>query len=283
MADEKREREQYSHKAELSILNTFDDEKYSKLAYENSQLYKENKPFPHIVFDNFLPEITAEIISNEYPQVKNQTTAFKFHNHQNVSRYFLEDTRQFSNHLKLFSMAISSRSFLLFLETLTGIKALIPDPYFMGGGAMMTGNGGFLNVHVDFNWHQKIQAWRRCNALFYLTKDWRSEYCGNLELWSTDGKSKIKEVEPLFNRVVIFDTTSESFHGQPSKINTPEDVYRNVFSAFYYASEKNEMIDSTPHFTKYNVTDERKNNVADFKTSPYAEGITEDYLKYIKK
>ena len=96
-------------------------------------------------------------------------------------------------------------------------------------------------------------------------------------------KKKIKEIEPLFNRVVIFDTTSKSFHGQPSKINTPGDVFRNVFSAFYYATEKNEEIDSSPHFTKYNVTDERKNKVANFKTSPYAESITEDYLKYIKK
>jgi len=274
---------QISCSVDLSILNIFDDPYYSELAYENSYSYKENKPFPHIVIDNFMPLTTAQLISNEYPQVRNQSSAFKFHNHQYVSRYFLEDTREFSHHLKLFAAAISTRSFLLFLETLTGIKALIPDPYFMGGGAMMTGNGGFLDIHVDFNWHQKIQAWRRCNALFYLTKDWKSEYGGNLELWSTDGKSKIKEVEPLFNRVVIFDTTSESFHGQPNKINTPEDVYRNVFSAFYYASEKNEKIDSTPHFTKYNVTDARKNNVADFKTSPYAEGITEDYLKYIKK
>ena len=121
----------YSRNIEFSILNIFDEQKYSKLAYENMQLYKENKPFPHIVFDNFLPEITAEIISNEYPQVKNLNTTFKFHDHQNVSRYFLEDTRQFSNNLKLFSMAITSRSFLLFLETLTRIKALIPDPYFM--------------------------------------------------------------------------------------------------------------------------------------------------------
>lgn len=283
MTDETREKQKNSQSIEPSILSTFDAEEYSKLAYKNRETYNQNKPFPHIVFDNFLPRTTAEIISAEYPQVKNKTSAFKFHDHQNVSRYFLEDTRHFSNNLKLFAAALSSRSFLLFLETLTGIKALIPDPYFMGGGAMMTGNGGFLNVHVDFNWHQKIQAWRRCNALFYLTKEWKSEYFGNLELWSADGKSKIKEVEPLFNRVVIFDTTSKSFHGQPSKINTSEDIFRNVFSAFYYATEKNELIDSAPHFTKYHTKDERKNNTADFKTSPYAEAITEDYLKYIKK
>ena len=148
---------------------------------------------------------------------------------------------------------------------------------------MMTGKGGYLNIHVDFNWHQKLQVWRRCNVLFYLTKDWKDEYEGNLELWSTSGKLKVKEVKPTFNRAVVFNTTSESFHGQPSKINTPDNIYRNVFSAFYYSKEKNEKIDSAPHFTKYNSKDERKNNLANFETSPYSEGITEDYLKRIKK
>jgi hypothetical protein len=267
---------------DLTILNIFDDDKYAALAYHNSLLYKSNKPFPHIVFDNFLPSTTAHTLSAEYPKVREQKSPFKYHNHQNASRYFLEDSRYFSDSLKLFSMAISSRSFLLFLETLTGAKALIPDPYFMGGGAMMTGAKGFLNIHIDFNWHQKLQAWRRCNVLFYLTEDWSDEYLGELELWSTDGRNKEKSIKPIFNRVVIFDTTSQSYHGQPSKINTPKDVFRNVFSAFYYSTEKNEKIDSKPHFTKYNTTDDRKNQLANFKTSPYAEGITEDYLKHIK-
>ncbi len=266
---------------EPSILNTFDDEKLAKLAYENNSRYRENKPFPHISLDNFLPQNIAETISNEYPQISNLNSSYKFHDNENVRRYLLEDTRYFSNNLKFFAAAISSRSFLLFLETLTGIKALIPDPYLMGGGAMMTGAGGFLNVHVDFNWNQKLQVWRRCNVLFYLTKDWRSEYGGNLELWSVDGKSKVKEIEPLFNRVVIFDTTSESYHGQPDKINTPKNIFRNVFSAFYYATEKTEKIDSNPHFTKYSTSDDKRNDMADFKTSPYADGITKDYLKHI--
>ena len=144
---------------------------------------------------------------------------------------------------------------------------------------MMTGNGGFLNVHIDFNWHQKLQAWRRCNALFYLTKNWKEEYMGNLELWSTDGKRKEKEVVPLFNRVVIFNTTSKSYHGQPTKIVTPNNIYRNVFSSFYYGSTYDEMIDAKPHFTKYNTVDVRQNNNASFDSSPYSEGIMADYLK----
>ena len=33
---------------------------------------------------------------------------------------------------------------------------------------------------------------------------------------------------------------------------------------------------------KYSTSDEKQNEVADFKTSPYADGITKDYLKHIK-
>ena len=266
----------------ISILEIFDDSKYAKLAFDNSKLYSSNDHFPHIVFDNFLPNDIAETLANEYPTTDNKKIDFKFHNHENTSRHFLDDSRFFSPNLKLFSSALSSRSFLLFLEILTGNKSLLPDPYFIGGGAMMSGNGGFLNIHVDFNWHQRLQVWRRCNILFYLTKDWNENYEGNLELWTTDGKAKVKEIEPPINRAVIFDTTNESYHGQPSKINTPDGIFRNVFSAFYYASTKNEKTDTVPHFTKYNTADERLDRVAKLDTSPYSELIITDYLKDVR-
>ena len=81
----------------------------------------------------------------------------------------------------------------------------------------------------------------------------------------------------LFNRMVVFSTTSESFHGQPEPISCPTNEYRRVFSAFYYASEKSEKIDSHPHFTKYN---EKNNDLrASKENSPYAQQITDNYLK----
>ena len=154
---------------------------------------------------------------------------------------------------------------------------MLSDPYYLGGGAMITETGGYLNVHVDFNWHQKLQAWRKCNVLFYLTPDWDESYKGNLEFWSIDGKEKIKEVSPIFNRVVVFDTTSKSYHGQPEPIKSPNNIPRRVFSAFYYSTIKNEDTDSAPHYTKY--SDDKRNQKANFKTSPYAEKIKQDYLK----
>ena len=58
-----------------------------------------------------------------------------------------------------------------------------------------------------------------------------------------------------------------------------------IFSSIihiYNQYKKNEKIDSKPHFTKYNTEDLRKKNLADLKSSPYSESITEDYLKNIK-
>ena len=263
------------------ILEVFNNKSYSQLAYDNRLVYQENKPYPHIVFEDFLPLDIANIISNEYPDLNKIAKNFKFHDHEYVSRHFLDDSTKFSTNLKLFSSVISSREFLLFLETLTGIKSLIPDPYFMGGGAMVTNQGGYLNVHVDFNWHQKLQAWRRCNVLFYLTQDWKEEYEGKLELWSKDGKKKVKEITPLFNRVVIFNTTSNSYHGQPSPVKCPKDKPRHVFSAFYYATEKDEETEYKPHYTKYQQ-DNRVNN-AEFENSPSSNQITLDYLKDVNK
>lgn len=99
------------------ILDLFNNEKYSQLAFDNKANYQKNSPYPHIVFDDFLPIEIAKTISDEYPNLANGDKDFRFHDHEYASRYFLEDSRRFSSNLKLFSHALSSRSFLLFLET----------------------------------------------------------------------------------------------------------------------------------------------------------------------
>ena len=268
-------------KIDQEILTCFDDTRYAQLAYDKHEEYANNQPFPHMVFDNFLPPNVANAVAAEYPSVDEMRDKWRFHDNQNVSRFLLEDATLFSWRMKLFANAITSRSFLLFLETLTGLPALLPDPYFMGGGAMATGRGGFLNIHADFNWHQKLQGWRRCNALFYLTPNWKEEWAGEVEFWSTDGSKKVAAVPPLFNRMVVFTTTSESYHGQPSKILCPEGEYRRVFTAFYYRTERNDKTDEHPHFTKYNANN--NNIVANKDNSPFAQGITEDYLRNVLK
>jgi hypothetical protein len=46
-----------------------------------------------------------------------------------------------------------------------------------------------------------------------------------------------KKVAPLFNRMVIFRTDNESFHGHPSALKTPLHVYRKSIALYYYTSD----------------------------------------------
>ena len=262
------------------LLSMFDGNKYAQLAYDNKDRYQNNEPYPYICIDNFLPERLARIISGVYP-TDETSSSFKKHEHKYVDRSFLEDTRNFALPLKLFAQSLSSRSFTLFLERLTGIESLIPDPYFLGGGAMITRPGGFLDIHVDFNWNQKLQLWRRCNALFYLTPNWEESWGGDLELCDYDGRNVVKRVQPVFNRLVVFSTTNSSYHGQSSPLRCPSGIARQVFSAFYYSSARSEKISNDPHFTKY--VDDDRNNLAEFDNSPYSDSLRIDYEKNIIK
>jgi hypothetical protein len=169
--------------------------------------------------------------------------------------------------LRAFCSALNSRQFLLFLETISGIESLICDPYFIGGGAMMSGTGEFLKIHADFNWHHKLQAHRRLNALFYLTPDWKPDWGGELELWATDMSRLVKSIQPIFNRVVIFEVNDDSNHGQPQPLTTPPDIARRVFSAFYYTTRKDEHEWNQPHFTLYKPMN-----------SPYSTQLLTDYI-----
>ena len=51
-------------------------------------------------------------------------------------------------------------------------------------------------------------------------------------------KVKRREVLPLFNRCVIFNTDADSFHGHPDPLTTPDGVYRRSIALYYYTASK---------------------------------------------
>lgn len=252
----------------MSILRAFDSKVYAKLAHGHAAAYAQAEPFPHVVFDDFLPQDVAVALARAFPLPgDSQMGNWKLHENANTTRWFQEDTSQLPDPLREFAAACSSRPFMQFLATLTGISSLLADPYFIGGGAMLSGKGGFLNIHADFNWHALLQSWRRVNALFYLTPDWDDKWGGALELWSRDGSQQVAAIEPRFNRAVVFSTSSDSFHGQPEPLSCPPERSRNIFSAFYYTTEMGERTDKDPHFTKYALS-----------ASPYGSQVLEGYV-----
>ena len=249
------------------VAGVFDSPRYPRLAQEVKDGYAVADPFPHVVVDDFLPSDVAREVAQSFPRPHStEINSWKYHENENTTRWFLEDSRQFPAPMRTLAAALGERPFMQFLTTVTGIPSLLLDPYFIGGGAMSSPSGGFLRVHADFNWHALLQAWRRVNVLLYLTPDWQPDWGGQLELWARDGSVCVKTVDFCFNRAVIFTTASDSFHGQPNPLKTPKGTSRNIFSAFYYSPLRGEATEEDPHFTKYALDQ-----------SPYSKQILDEY------
>ncbi|PPC94880.1 MAG: proline hydroxylase [Methylotenera sp.] len=200
------------------------------------EAYAFAEPFAHTVIDQFLPsdvanELLAHFPAEAKPHDKNYEKGYGGQFKRQISPYGCDVWMQ-----SAFAF-FNSPAMLAFLEGLTNIKGLIPDPYFAGGGLHEISTGGMLGIHADFQVNEALQLRRRINVLIYLNKDWKPEYGGELELWDKTMQQKVKSVAPLFNRCVIFNTDCDSFHGHPDPLTTPPDVTRKSIALYYYTAQ----------------------------------------------
>jgi hypothetical protein len=200
-----------------------------------AQEYQSGQPYNHICIDNFLPEQVLRRVQADlqYLGEGNDSVTFERAQENLKSQYNPDRLPRFSREL---FHALNSRPFLLFLEEMTGIKGLIPDPYFIGAGIHRVGSGGHLDIHADFNLHKQMSVERRLNVLIYLNDDWREEWGGSFEIWENDMSAKVKSFVPLFNRMCCFSTGSNTFHGNPEKVNHPNGEPRQSIALYYYTA-----------------------------------------------
>ncbi|HEY9236145.1 MAG TPA: 2OG-Fe(II) oxygenase [Phenylobacterium sp.] len=221
--------------SEMDVDSGFvDPEGAAKRGVELCERYNSAEPFPHIVIDDFLPEEVLERCLREFPLDLSEGGVRFDREQERFKTHFTPDV--LSPWYRSLFYGFNSRPFIRVLENITGIKGLIPDPFFLGAGLHEIAQGGHLSVHADFNHHKPMNLERRINLLIYLNKDWMLEYGGGLELWDLSMKHKVVDVAPIFNRCVIFNTTSNSFHGNPEVINHPNGVSRKSIALYYYTS-----------------------------------------------
>lgn len=218
---------------------SFDSHKLQELAKNNKHKYQTSEPTNHIYFDNFLPEDIAKKLVAEFPSTSNESVWGKYDDSRQ-NKYACEDTTKFPETIKHVLEQCNSSVFINFLEELTGIQGLIPDPHYRGGGMHQIAPGGFLKVHIDFNWYPRLKLERRLNVLIYLNENWKEEYGGYFELWNKDmTKSEVK-ILPIFNRMAMFSTGEDSYHGHPDPLKCPEGMTRKSIALYYYTSPAGE-------------------------------------------
>jgi Rps23 Pro-64 3,4-dihydroxylase Tpa1-like proline 4-hydroxylase len=206
--------------------------------------FLKSKPFNHVIIDNFLEPNIAEKVSNEIPDWNDEKAWGVFYNNsievkktQNHWNFFKEYTYRTFSYL-------NSEKFLEKLRLITDSKELIIDQGLHGGGYHCHGNLGKLNIHLDYNLHPKLNLQRKLNIIIYLSKNWKKEYGGKLELWSGSTEQAIKcekNIDIVFNRAVLFDTTQNSWHGFSNTIKCPENISRKSLAIYYlqYPNDSN--------------------------------------------
>ena len=205
------------------------------LGKELTEAYQAASPYPHIVIDDFLPPALLEKVLAHFDAIEAVGSEMVFDRPQErFKASFQPDT--LDTELRQLFYSFNSKPFIKVMENITGIKGLIPDPYFMGAGIHEIKQGGHLSVHADFNHHMLMNLERRINVLIYLNKDWRQEYGGSLELWDERMTRCEHDIVPLFNRCVIFNTTSNSQHGNPQPIAHPDGISRKSIALYYYTA-----------------------------------------------
>lgn len=224
------------------IETLLDFERLNAATEQDAQSYQTATPFPHISFDDFLPEATYREALAQYPspeQVSDwrrvEATDDKGRIAQNLKLGYSNEHRM-GPVLRDLIYTLNSGAFIRYLEKLTGIPDLLPDPHLVGGGLHQYLPGAILRLHADFSKLRGSLLDRRLNLLLYLNEEWQPGWGGYLELWDRDMRECRERIAPTGNRCVIFSTTGTSYHGMPDPLACPPGKTRRSLALYYYSN-----------------------------------------------
>jgi len=221
------------------VTYSFDDENLNQIAEDYKGNFKVGSPWPHLHFTNFLHYQLANEVHLDIPTPEE----YDFYRYSNEleQKYAFDRVKRLPEFLHRLFLDLSTPFFLKFLEKLTGIKGLIPDPYYRGGGVHLYPSGGKLDVHLNNNIHPTLGLYRRVDLVLFLNKDWEKSWGGEFEFWEgekTEDRHVLTELRqkvlPEFNTLIIMENSERSYHGVPRRVECPKHEYRKSLACSYY-------------------------------------------------
>ena len=226
------------------LNNALDPGRLRALALQLRSNYSAAYPFPHTVVDGLFPPSIIAAVESENPEsivagdgCLPGVKCFEEKNTQ-FRKSAIDDESKMGPATKLMFNTMKSSTFVSFLEELSGIPNIIPDPHYRGSGLHFIGPGGLLGIHADFNRYQKFGLHRRVNCFIFLNHDWKKEYGGHLELWDRSMKSCGQRILPGYGRFVVFSSTDFSYHGHPHPLNCPIGRARRSLALYFYTQDR---------------------------------------------
>jgi Rps23 Pro-64 3,4-dihydroxylase Tpa1-like proline 4-hydroxylase len=189
-------------------------------------------PFPHLLLDGLLP-VLRDQVDEQFPGTE-WTGWSRFQDSYQHRKMFCNDITLIPRPLAQLIQELSSSRFLGFLEHITGIERLIPDPHLEGGGLHCSGPGGILAPHTDFHLYRRLGLYRRLNLIVYLNHEWTERDGGCLELYEKGVSVPARIIVPRWGASVVFRTDDDSVHGFTKPI--VEGRWRRSIALYYYTS-----------------------------------------------
>jgi len=194
-------------------------------------------PFRFVRIEPFLDRAFAEEVAASYPTFERATAHGRvFRTVNERMKVQITDPTLFPEPVRRLHEVLASPAFIDDLSTITGIPGLLADEQLEGGGMHVTGPGGRLDVHLDFNYLEARKLHRRVNLLLYLNPTWQDRWGGHLELWDREMRRCERRFAPLLNRCLVVETTNVSFHGV-TPVTPDAPLPRRSFAAYYYTRE----------------------------------------------
>ncbi len=184
------------------------------------QQFIEAQPFPHLVIEGLFNPKLLELIHAEFDHIDRSQWRIVRDDRQNHNR--LKDGTRWGPASELYFNLVNSGPFVNVLAAITGVDALLGDPYLAGGGLQETKAGGNFAMHTDFNKHVRTRPDNEMVMITYVNKDWNPAFKGALELWDIETRECVQSILPTFGRTVILKHSARSLHGHPRSRPRPD-------------------------------------------------------------
>jgi len=220
--------------AESDLLVSILPENIEELVLEKAQEFQQNYPYSYVVLDNFLDAEIAELLASQIPT--SEDSLWQHINIPDIRKAWVIDGEQLPEDNRQLFLQFNSLRMLRFIEQLSGCKGILPDPYLLSIMVQQP-TSGFERLHADTNYHGILKLYRRFGCLLYLTKDWKEEYGGCLELWDSQLTQPVQKIVPAFNRLVIYTFGKTAYHNITPVVSTPNGLVNQYIALAYCSNE----------------------------------------------
>jgi len=222
--------------------------------------FADARPFPHVVLPGALRSPPEDVLGS-FPSLDSRLWRRRNETYQ-PGKLTLSRIDRIPEPFAAMLRELMEPPALEFLERVSGIRRLLPDPYLDGGGLHCSTPGGVMAPHTDVHVNHRLDVYKRLILLVYLNPGWNAADGGCLEFYDDrDLRAPVRTILPAWGTMVILRSDARSVHGFTKPIAPTRDA-RRALALYYYTAARpsefagNELTDWRRH-DLYGVRDDR--------------------------